>query len=491
MVREIPRRGVLPVWPHLALLLALAACGSGGSGDGSGPSPDGMGTLAYVLTACRDTAEGFFEYQTLHILHGDQDVTVMETPEVGPVTAVGGLCRQLTLGRFGQLSIAREAFQGVAVSPDGTAVVFEVTDDFSISPSLPLHLPPKQKGIFSVHADGSDLRPLGPPSRLPFFFLPTTGGIGTPSSFGFSPDGRTITFVDTGPDTAGNQAGQVWTLEVGSGQRRQVTHLPPGVPPPDLPSDFAGVIAPSFIDNQTIGFLTDAYGLRQGHFLLPFTVRSDGSEQPKAASSPVTLADSQIVTTFVITGDKPAAVSIRVPGQAQNPDPSHTTITEVFAVDGSNLLQLTNFRRVDTSAGGGTSAIIDADRQTVFFAASADLGSNPSETCQLFSIDRLGGNPRQLTQFSAGQQTMNGCFFNRLPGCAVGFLTEDSATRTLIFYSSCDPLRSNPLGSQVFAMRPDGSDLRQLTDARGLVKEADGTFLGELPGPFAYGPYAP
>jgi hypothetical protein len=40
-------------------------------------------------------------------------------------------------------------------------------------------------------------------------------------------------------------------------------------------------------------------------------------------------------------------------------------------------------------------------------------------------------------------------------------------------------------------MQPDGSGLRQLTDSRGLVKEADGTYSGELPGPWAYGPYAP
>jgi hypothetical protein len=472
-------------------VLALAACGGGG--DGGATASSDIGTLAYVVTECQDTGTLFSEHQALHILHGDQDVTVMETPGVGPFfPGVGGLCKSMTLTRFGQSSIAREAFQGVAVSPDGAAVVFEVSDDFSVFPALPLHLPSEQKGIFFVRADGSGLRWLGPPSRLPFFFLPTTGGIGTPSSFAFSPDGRTITFADTGPDAAGNQAGQVWTLDVGSGLRRQVTHLPRGVPPADLPSDFAGVINPSFIDNQTIGFLTDAYGLRQGHFLVPFTVRSDGSEEPKAASFPVTLPDSQIVPTFVITGDKPAAVSIRLPGQAQNADPLHTTITEVFVVDGSNLLQLTDFRRVDTSAGGGIGAIVDVDRQTVFFAASADpLGSNPSGICQIFAIDRLGGNSRQLTQFSAGQQTTNGCFFNRPPGCAVGFLRQDSGTRKLVFYSSCDPLGSSPLGSQVFAMRPDGSDLRQLTDARGLVQEPDGTFLGELPGPFAYGPYAP
>ena len=61
----------------------------------------------------------------------------------------------------------------------------------------------------------------------------------------------------------------------------------------------------------------------------------------------------------------------------------------------------------------------------------------------------------------------------------------------MIFYSSCDPLGTNPNGAQIFAMQPDGSGLRQLTDSRGLVREADGTYSGELPGPWAYGPYVP
>jgi hypothetical protein len=38
---------------------------------------------------------------------------------------------------------------------------------------------------------------------------------------------------------------------------------------------------------------------------------------------------------------------------------------------------------------------------------------------------------------------------------------------------------------------PDGSDLCQLTHARGLMNQSGGTVIGELPGPIAYGPYAP
>jgi hypothetical protein len=56
----------------------------------------------------------------------------------------------------------------------------------------------------------------------------------------------------------------------------------------------------------------------------------------------------------------------------------------------------------------------------------------------------------------------------------------DPHTGALIFNSSCD------LQAQLFAMRPDGSGLRQLTTLRGVVTAADGSVDVELPGPIAY-----
>jgi hypothetical protein len=59
-------------------------------------------------------------------------------------------------------------------------------------------------------------------------------------------------------------------------------------------------------------------------------------------------------------------------------------------------------------------------------------------------------------------------------------------TDAVVFASNCDPLGANPLGAQIFAMRPDGRGLRQLTDAAGFTTNPDGSFRVELPGPFAY-----
>jgi hypothetical protein len=473
----------------MALLLTLPACGGGGNGESSVPAASaGIGTLAYVLTECRDTPEGFFERQSLHILHDDRDVTVMETPAVGPVAELAGLCVGKTFLRFGLGSISRDAFQDVTVSPDGADVVFEVTDDFSVNPPLPLHLPPQQKGIFFVRADGSGLRSLGPPSRLPLYIIENGNAVGLLDTFAFSPDSRMITFADTGPDGTGNDAAQVVTLDVVSGQRRQITHLPPGVPPADLPS-LPGVLSPAFIDSQTIGFFTNANpdGLFEGYFR-PFTVHRDGAGLPRPAAIPVVAPDSQIVFTFAITG-KPIATRRGLPGQPKNNIPRRPYINELFAGDGPNLLQLTNFQRSDT----GDIAVVGVDQQTVFFSASADpFGANPTENCQIFSIDRNGDDLRQLTRFRESGHATFGCdFAARGFGCTPFSLTQDSQSRRLVFYSSCDPLGTNPNGDQVFAMRPDGSDLLQLTHARGLKNQSGGTVLGELPGPIAYGPYAP
>src|SRR5262249_59224196 len=133
-------------------------------------------------------------------------------------------------------------------------------------------------------------------------------------------------------------------------------------------------------------------------------------------------------------------------------------------LDGKNLVQLTNFRRVDTGRG-----FLSANGRRVFFTASADpLGANPSENCQLFSIDRVGGHLHQLTRFREGDRSVAGCS-NVPPRSNVPVTTQDPETRTVVFQSSCDPLGTNPNSGQTFSRQAQGSRLPPAPDPRDLA----------------------
>ena len=156
-------------------------------------------------------------------------------------------------------------------------------------------------------------------------------------------------------------------------------------------------------------------------------------------------------------------------------------VSEVFLLDGKNLTQLTNFGRNDTDSTGGFVA-----RGRVLFVASVNpWGDNPHEICQLFSIDRLGTHLRQLTHLPWDGRPPTDCWDGG-GACNISHLFLDPIVGTVLFQSSCNPVGANPFGEQLFAMRPDGTGLRQLTSARGMTIDPDGTVHVELPGPFAY-----
>src|SRR5262249_57758526 len=123
-------------------------------------------------------------------------------------------------------------FQRRAVLLDGPGVTFEVMKQFSVSPQFTPE-PPEGEGIFSARADGSGLRRLGPASRFPTFAVVNDEnspiGLGFPPTqlvFGVSPNGRSIALIDLGPDTAGNEAPEIFLLDLRSGRRTQLTHFP-------------------------------------------------------------------------------------------------------------------------------------------------------------------------------------------------------------------------------------------------------------------------
>ena len=138
---------------------------------------------------------------------------------------------------FGGSSVLAFPLQRLGVSPNGSTIVYEVNDAAPFFPFGPL--PSEQNGLFVVRSDGTGSRRLGPPSgdtgfRLgPAFGKPSidlyTYTFSPPISF--SPDARHITFTDVGPALDGRQAGQIAVLDLVTGNRRLLTHLPAGTAP--------------------------------------------------------------------------------------------------------------------------------------------------------------------------------------------------------------------------------------------------------------------
>src|SRR5262249_41199474 len=155
---------------------------------------------------------------------------------------------------------------------------------------------------------------------------------------------------------------------------------------PGLPT-FPATAAPAFASDDVIVFpsLTNPDGLNPRHEVTVFSVKTDGSNlrvNPISAD----LEGSQLLPRFSITGRGRIAATLPTADAA-----------EVFLFDGTNVLQLTSLHRPDT----GILAFAGVDGTRVFFSASADpFAVNPSHNCQLFSVDSLGNDLRQLTRFS-------------------------------------------------------------------------------------------
>ena len=483
------------------------------------PAP--IRTLAYALSECReDAGQSFVGRQQLRIRQGDREpITVAE---FGPSNAIPdpvGFCRAYAGTGFGTESVLMFPLQRLGVSPDGSAVVFEVNDQSPFFHSIALR--PEENGIFFVRADGSQPpRRLGPPSRDPSFRVPPgfgqvplrpgedVGYLNEVTTFSppiaFSPNGRRIAFTDLGPGPAGEETVQIVVLDLVTGERTLATRLPAGTAPNNYrgAAPFLLTCCPRFIDDGTVLFQTftdpviDSVHLNPEHDFAVFTVRIDGSGL-KAVPKPAIPTDSHVVPTFGVFGPGTNLIRVAVPEKNTGrffPCQSFP-VTEIFLEGGKKLLQLTKFGRLDTFAG-----FVDARRRRAFFVGSADpLKTNPHESCQIFSIDTVGRGLRQITHFDLG-------YFVHLPGCflsagGVGYgyyrtISQDAVTKAVIFNTAQDPLhlgarRADPTvysysDDQIFAVRPDGTGLRQLTDAAGFTTGPDGSIRVELPGPFAY-----
>jgi len=460
-----------------ALMALLAACGSeNGTAPATGPA-EIRGTVAYVENECREQGGALTLQQSLRLRAPSGSVaTALSLATLGPVDLTG-ICELFALGRLGLLFTIVGAFQRLAVSPDASSVVFEITPDFSIAQLNPVAS--EQQGIFLVRSDGSGLRRLGDASREPPFLLGEAedqlAAVQIPG-FAFSPNSRLLALVDRVTEPDGEESSQIFTLDVRTGERRQITHLPP-VPAADTGG--LSTCCPNFLDDRTLAFssLANPGGMNPDGELTIFIVNTDGTGL-RIVPLPIAEPGARFVPTFSITGERPTAGVFYSPEDAINGG----QVQEIFLVDGQNTLQLTRFQRSDT----GTPFFSRNDARAYFVASANPLGGNPDDNCQIFSIDRNGANLSQLTDFDDGVPSANGCLFGPPPGCAVELVGQDPATHDFVLYSSCDPAGTNPNGGQLFAIRPDGSGLTQITSSRGLLQEPNGDTLVELPGPYAF-----
>jgi len=437
-------------------------------------------TLAYVVTECRSDradSQGRSSFaQKLMVRRGNCDPVTIKEFRQDPVPDPAGICRLFGTARVGTYSVLAGLFQRIGVLPDGTGVVFEVTDEFSIYPLLTPDASDADKGIFFVHADGSGLRRLGAATHATTF---TDGSINE-IVFSVSPDQRTIAFSDFGPGADGLPALQIFTLDLASGERRQLTQLIIRVASGNLPP----VGFPSFIDDRTIVFaVQDDSGAGQASY----SVRTDGSDL-RALPSLIAISGASVVPRFDVTrgGTHTAAVSVQ--GQPMDPLPplNSDLVREIFLFDHDNALQLTSLHHYDTH-------LPVLARGRVFFISSADpLGTNAERICQIFSTDLLGSHLRQLTRFEDQGRPSSGCTFVLGTACTITTgIRADPASGAIVFTANCDPFGTNPYGDQGFAMRADGSGLRQLTALRGMQTFPDGSILVELLGPANYSGPAP
>jgi hypothetical protein len=474
--------------PFLALLVALWACGDDGGGDWDGLAA--ISTLAYVVTECSEgPGQGYTHRQRLLIRQGEgHPVTVAEVGPVGPLPSRRGLCEWW---RWGPFSVVGGAFHRLGVSPDGSVVVFEVTDDFSYATRDQVR--PDQEGIFVVRADGSGLRRIGPASRNPSFRVNFPGAAEVDWLFHFDADGSRIAFTDIGPGPSGDTV-QIFTMDLATGERHQVTRLPPArvVERGRVSTGYL-----SFLDDDTIAFSSYSNPVIDGEELNPenqprsfsvkTTVTANDPDNPTRLRVVPFFAEPgntrSIIEAFQITGPEPAARILWVEGKPVDGPGFFGDVTlELFVLDSARVLQLTDFHSCCTQASE-----MSADRQRIFFVARADpLGTNPCNARNIFSIDSTGADLRQLTRRMEGEPSREECDLALGCGIPSDRIHQDPVTRSLVFASNCDPFGTNPNpGGQIFAMHPDGTGLRQLTHSRGRIDLSDGSVTKENHGQWA------
>jgi hypothetical protein len=235
-----------------------------------------------VVSECRADAQSGTLRQSLQIRQGEQaPITVVEHSTSGFSNA-RAICEDAGRNRQGTRFTRWGVFHRLGVTADGSQVVFEVTDDLAPTVVPANSLSAEQEGIFVVRADGSGLRRLGAASAEP----PYGAFAYTWPFLASSPDSRLVTYTDRGPSLDNEDAIQIFTLDLASGDARQITRLPPA-PEPRWPCGSTG--CPVFNDDQTIAFITNADldGTNPGGQNISVTVKTDGTGLTVFRGSPI------------------------------------------------------------------------------------------------------------------------------------------------------------------------------------------------------------
>lgn len=207
-----------------------------------------------------------------------------------------------------------------------------------------------------------------------------------------------------------------------------MTRLPPLSVLPDDFSHFS-VMGQVFRDEQTIQFARPWENEQ-------YTVRTDGSGLRAAPQIPEAVPARPAPPLYGVALPLGRIFNFAVPGTPRNSIPSYyhdQPVVEVFRIEGENSLQLTSFGRYDTrslSSMGWNGSGFVSKGGVLLMASPNRSGDNPSENCQLFSIDSWGGKLRQLTDFDEGSLAANGCNFGQFPdGCAFADVYQDPVTQ--------------------------------------------------------------
>ena len=152
-----------------------------------------------------------------------------------------GACRLAGTSRIGLAALFAGGIQRLGVSPDGSTVVFEKTNRFSVIAVAAAGAGPRRILLGARRRQRlAAARPGEPGVADPIRSRCVSSGRHPndtlTTSLSFSADGRTIVFTDRGPGPAGEDAAQIVTLDLATGTRRQVTRLPRATPanPPIL-----------------------------------------------------------------------------------------------------------------------------------------------------------------------------------------------------------------------------------------------------------------